>query len=444
MKKIITLLLSFLFVFSQSWVHANLENDISESAERLSIITNWSKYIKAIDSLLEKKKENEIFLNLLTNKLTSLEKKLKYRTDVRSKKLKLILNYLTLKTSYTLAALKSEQAIIIKDNEITEDEKIIEEKEMTVYPGFSDSYNEEEKTLLAWEEVFIYKQSFSSLYEASDVGKVIFYISGPEDLTDIKSSIETATLYLEWSVIDSVWSSKLDIISSTQAKITFDNLNDFIITQNIRQARLKIKTAPIGREKAGKTIKDIYVSKVWFDDVKGISSGNDIAMYTVTEPWELFSIVPGVLEVKVEQNLSSNIPELNIRAMFGNNTIENWNNSPTIELEKLRLSTLWSSWDADVVYSIYNSESSSNRVVWVMSGDVLEFNMSALLQTNRTLSNSTRGEDYKIVIAGTTSSTVITLNLVKSWIDYTILWITWSEDLHINMEDELDLWSKSY
>jgi hypothetical protein len=63
-------------------------------------------------------------------------------------------------------------------------------------------------------------------------------------------------------MIDTVSSSKIDIMSTTKAKITFDNLDDFIITQNIRQARLKIKTSNIGYQKIGKTIKDLFVSKV--------------------------------------------------------------------------------------------------------------------------------------------------------------------------------------
>jgi hypothetical protein len=84
-------------------------------------------------------------------------------------------------------------------------------------------------------------------------------------------------------MIDSVGSSKIDIISATQAKITFDNLDDFVITENIREARLKIKTSNIGYQKIGKTMKNLYVSKVGFDDIIGLSSGRRLNEYDISE-----------------------------------------------------------------------------------------------------------------------------------------------------------------
>lgn len=446
MKKIKSIVLSVLLLVSlMIRVNVDANNNyetLNWARDDLIFITNGNLYIKVIDDFIEKKKQDTTRLEKLQSKLWVLQSKLENRNDKNSQTLLAIVNYLDIKITVVL----TKDLVVKIIEEETQDESIIQNDKIEpslTYPGFSDTYIEYDKTILAWEEVFVYKQSYSSLYEASEVWKVIFYITWA-DISEIKNSIESATLYLEWSIIDSVRSSQIDIISATQAKITFDNLDDFIITQNIRQARLKIKTANIGYQKVWKTIKDLYVSKVWFDDIKGLSSGQKLNQYDISEIWELFSIVPGTLEIKVEKNLSSNIPELNIRAMFENNSIEGGNNSPTIELSKLRLSTLGSTWDVWVAYSIYNSDSSWDRILWIVNWSEVEFDMSNLLQTNRTLSNSSRGEDYKIVITGTNTNTVITLNLMKWGVDYNVLWITGSNDIQINLEKELNLGSRNY
>lgn len=437
MKKIQSILLSILLLLPL-WLANNVYSNSNEevlisTSEKLLLIKKGSLYIKVIDNFIEKKKEDTSKLETLQSKLVVIQNKLENKNDKNSITLKAILNYLDAKINIVLTKDIIEKIIIVNNNYY---------KAIT-YPGFSDSYSEYDKTILAWDEVFVYKQSYSSLYEASEVWKVIFYITWP-DVNDIKDSIVSASLYLEWSMIDTVSSSKIDIMSTTKAKITFDNLDDFIITQNIRQARLKIKTSNIGYQKIGKTIKDLFVSKVWFDDIKWLSSWRKLNEYDISEIWELFSIVPWILDIRVEKNLSSNIPELNIKAMFYGNSIEGSNNSPTIELSKLRLSTLWSTGDAWVVYSIYNTDSSWNRIIWVASGSIVEFDMSSLLKTNKTLSSSSRWEDYKIIITGTNTNTIITLNLIKSWIYYNIVWISYSNDIQINLERELSIGSRDY
>jgi hypothetical protein len=70
--------------------------------------------------------------------------------------------------------------------------------------------------------------------------------------------------------------------------------------------------------------------------------------------------------------------------------------------------------------------------------------MDNLLYTNTIISNSSNWEDYKILIEWTNSNTVITLNLIKTGIDYEVLSITESNNIHINLVEELSLGSKNY
>lgn len=368
-------------------------------------------------------------------KLNTISEKLNTKTRATSKKSQIILNYLSIKIEIELQNLNKK--------EIKEQEEIKNITTIT-YPGFSEKYNENTKNILAGEEAFIYKQSLSSLYEASEIWKIVFYITWTE-ISNIKNSIQKWNLYLEGMLIDTVWTSKIDIISNTQAKITFDNLDNFVITQNIRQMRLKIQTATIWYQKIWKTITNLHISKVWFDDIKWLSSWKKLNTYTIsTEPGDIFSIIPGILKIKVEKTLSSNIPEINIKWLFNNNSIDSSNSSPSIKLNKVELSKLWSSSDNWITYHIYNSDNSGNKVLWTINWNIIEFDMTQLLQRNNTITNSAKWEDYKILISGGNTNTIIVLSLIKSWITYEVLGLNWTSNLNINMKSELILGSKSY
>lgn len=453
MKTIKILLVSLLILW---WIGLNYstnaftQEDLNKASQALVQIKNWDVYIKVIDAFIEKHQDNKKILEKLQSRINKLDEKLWEKHDVKSQKLKILLNYLNIKVEIALQELLKEEIEKIFDEETTPEEDSAEEDnteeetaETISYPGFSDTYNENDKTILAGEESYIYKQSVSSLYEASDVETVAFYITS-SDSVSLKNTIESATLLLEWSIIDTVWSSQVENISGTQTRIVFENLQDFIITQNIRQMRLKIKTNPIWYQKIWSTVKDAQVTKVWFEDIKGLSSGSDINNFTSLEPGELFSIAPGILNIDVTRGLSSNIPEINIVWLFDGNSIDANNSAPIIELKTLSFSTLWSSSDDDVIYTIYNNDSSGDRVQWVVSWNTVEFDMSPLLDKNKTISNSLRWEDYKIVISGTNTNTVLTLDLLKDGIVYDVRGIDGAEDIHTNFPSDISLGSKSY
>lgn len=443
------LLIIFLNIFTISHVYSN-NDQLDIVSHDLLLIENWEIYKNFIDKFIKKSQNNLEKFEKLEWRLAIIQWKLKNKNDKNSIILQKIINYLDIKVEWTLLKIRNNiskeilsESDQIKEINVNSEQNIDANDNIKIYPWFVEQYNENNKVILGWEEVYIYKQSYSTLYEASEVWKIIFYITW-SNVDDIKNTIETASLFLEWTEIDSVSSSKIDIISSTEAKITFNNLENFIITQNIRQVRLKIKTYNIWYQKIWKTIKDLYVSKVWFDDIMWLSSWNKLDTYFVTKPWETFSILPWVLKVKVDKNLSSNIPEINITALFWNNSIDVDNSSPIVQLSKLRFSTLWSSSIWWVNFTLYNSDRSWDKIVWSILWNTLEFDTTGMLYTNRTISNSLKWEKFKIAIDGTNSDTIIVLNLEKTWIDYDVLWITQSNDLQIKLEEELQLWTKSY
>ena len=445
MKTIQSIILTIILIIGSFWftqTSADSQSELDSFTQELLIIKNGNAYKLVIDRFIENNKENTVKLEWILSKLALIHTKLENKNDKNSIILKTIFNYLDINIFIILNSIVVDDLIDEINIQVVIDDEYNNSKKIT-YPGFTEDYIEDNKTILAWEEAFIYKQSYSSLYEASEVWKAIFYISWP-DVGDLKNTIESASLYLEWSMIDTVWSSKIDIMSSSLAKITFNNLNDFIITENVREARLKIKTSNIWFQKIGKTIWNLYVSKVWFDDIRGLSSSKTLDSYSVTKVWELFSIVTGVLDISVKKNLSSNIPEINLKWLFWNNSIDSSNGSPVIELDNIRFSTLWSTWNADVIYSIYNSDRSGDKVLGTVYWDTVEFDMSWMLYTNKTITNSSKWEDYKIVLEWTNSNTVIVLSLIKDWIDYHILWTSNSNNIKINLKKELNLWTKNY
>ena len=442
-KTLLKLVLLTLLALSPITLFASLESDITSASDKLLTIKKWSSYKASIDKLIEKYKNSESVLNKLSARLEKIDKLLKNRNDDKSMQLKILLKYLSLKVELSLEEITPD--IIIKDKEKEVDNNIDNSwiEDWTSYPWFKEDYIEKDRTILAWDEVFVYKQSLSSLYEASEVWKVIFYITG-SDVNWIDETISSASLFLEWKEVGNVSSSKIDITGATSAKITFDNLEDFILTQNIRQMRLKINTSNIWFQKIGKTIKGLQVTKVWFDDIKWLASGRNLDTYSVTEPWEKFSIVPWMLGVRVDKDLSSWIPEINLTGLFWNNTLDSSNSSSVIELKKLKLSILWSSSLWATTFSVYNKDNSWDKVTWVISWNEVEFNMSLLLDANKFVSNSTRWEDYKILINWTNSNTLLNLSILKDWLEYDVQWISNSNDLNINLEKEIHIWTKNY
>ncbi len=448
MKTLIKIIFWILVVslFSISFWDSLLE----EKKSALEWIKWWKTYVNRIDSITNRYKGNERVLNLLSSRLSEIEKVLDWKTWSKYDDLRILIAYFALQVDTQLDNLRQLKEEDIKE-EIEDNKDTIIDSEVDnkpvksdhIFPWFTDVYYEEKKTLLAWDDDYVYKQSVSALYEEQEIWKVIFYIGGP-DVSNIKNAIDKAELYLEWSIIDTVSSSKVDILSPTKAKITFDNLEDFIITQNIRQLRLNIKTSNIWYEKVWKTIKDLYVLNVWFTDIKWLSSWSEIPDFSVNETGEEFTIAPAVISVTLKRDLVSWSPELNIRWFMWNNSIDWSNNSPNILLKKLILNKLWSSNDSWVVYKIYNTDNSSDNIVWTVNWNNIEFDLSTLLYTNKRITNSTRWEDYRIVISWTNPDTTLNLSIEKDGVIYDVEWVSWATNININASSYLDIWSKSY
>jgi hypothetical protein len=143
MKKIQSILLSILLLLPL-WLANNVYSNSNEevlisTSEKLLLIKKGSLYIKVIDNFIEKKKEDTSKLETLQSKLVVIQNKLENKNDKNSITLKAILNYLDAKINIVLTKDIIEKIIIVNNNYY---------KAIT-YPGFSDSYSEYDKTILA-------------------------------------------------------------------------------------------------------------------------------------------------------------------------------------------------------------------------------------------------------------------------------------------------------
>lgn len=452
-KKSLILLLILGLFWLNSIIYSYENNDLELLSNDILLLEKGDIYKEIMDDFIDGNRDNKSILEELDIRIDDVMSNIdswKYGSNPVIFDMKTVLNYLEIIVYFALIDI--ENLLVDSNKEENIDTEIDNQVEDTIeavviksplFPWFKTKYLEKDKNILAWRESFVYKQSFSSLYESTEIWKVIFYIEWP-DLSELKNSIKNAYVYLEWSMLDTVSVSNIDILSSTKAKITFDKLDNFIITQNIRQVRLKIKTNNIGYEKLWKTIKNMYVTKVWFDDIIGLSSWRKVSSYTTIEPWEKFSIVPGVLNISLEKDLSSNIIDINIKGLYWKNTRDSDNWKPKTELKTLKLSTLWSSTWTWIYYTLANYDDLNDNIIWQITPWYVEFDLSWKSNNNTFISDSSRWEDFRITINGTNSSTYISLSLLKNGIVYDVIWNGSSQDLQILLEKNLDLWTKHY
>lgn len=442
MKNILLQSLVFLSLFSIAPLYADYQTDLNVAKSELLKINKGVAYASAIDALIAKYERNEDILIQLSDRIEFLE------TQKLSSEVFTLLEYLDIQLEYNLDIILQEK----EDKRIQEELKAKEEadklkkeqeakEELSNYPGFSSTYNDEAKNILGWEYAEIHNGGISASLESSEVEKVIVYISW-NDLTWFKNTIKSASFLLEGKELKKVSASKVDELSSTQAKITFDNIDDFIVTQNHKEFRIGITTNASGKQNTWEIIRDFYVSKVGFDDITGLSSGQKIPVFTQNETGENNSIVPAVLKLRLDRNLSSNLAEINIVADFGENTNTNSFTSPQVELNTLKLSTLWSSGIGDLTFTLANKDNTSNKIIGTLTDWIITFDLRGLTQSNRTLTNSSRGEDYDLYISGWTGNVVLNLNVLKDGIIYDVPGR--GDDFESRYESEFKLGSKTY
>lgn len=441
MKKLFLFTFIFTLFFLWNNVYANYtQDDLNLATTKLEAL-EWSENYKSIlDNFLSNYENDIIILDKIKTKLDILLIDLEPKTDRKSKLLKIIFDYLRVKVYLRLDILLEEESQI-KQEENTQDDIIKEtdkeEVEKWVYPGFSDTYNDEIKTILAWTETYIYAWGVWALYEKADAWKVIFYISW-NNISDLQYSIEKSYLYVEGLIVKTAFPSDINIINSTKASITFDNIENFIIPddKNI-DFRLSIKTNTIWYQKVWKSMKDLIVSDVDFDDVTWLTSDQEINSINISDfSAENFTISPAILTASAINTLDTSYQvKLNINSDLWSNTKETSNSSPSVELNTLNLSVLWND-ASSATYDLYNSSDSSDMISWVYNSWVVEFDLSSLSSNHKTIWEWT-WEDYYIKISWI--DTWIFMELLRDWIIYNVLWISNSSDININLKNSINL-----
>jgi len=434
--KILLLLISFL-IFSTSTAFYS-QDDLNNAYNKLKLVKSWDKYINSIDLIIAKYGKNEEILVKLESRLNEIDQILVWKTDKRSRDLKTLLDYLNIKVFFALDNILEEIKQIEEeaknDEENSQDDNMQED---LIYPGFSTNYNDKIKTILAWKEEFIYAWWVWALYEKADVREVVFYITW-DNISDLKSSIWEAYLYVEWLLLKKATSSDIDIISSTKASITFDKLNDFILPDDGQvDFRLSIKSNIIWYQNLWKVMKDLIVSDVDFDDVVWLTSDQRISNINMTNfSSEYFTISPANVTIWIIKNLNTSTQvELNIKSTFWNNTIETSNSEPKINLNTLKFSVFWN--DSSIAtYELYNIDNSTDTIIWTYNWWLLEFDLSTMNVQNKTIWSSS-WENYRISISWI--NTWISMELLRDWLIYDVNWITNSIWLNANLINSIDL-----
>ena len=222
--------------------------------------------------------------------------------------------------------------------------------------------------------------------------------------------------------------------------LTFKDIDNFIVPKNEINFRLWISVNDIWYQKEWKNIIDASITKVTFSDSVGVTSWYDINSFSIDISTESFSIVSGIPFItKISDLTNSSVVKFNIKWLFWNNTVDTSNSTPKISLNTLKFNFYDNSNSA--IFKLVNSDDSSEEIIWTKSDSIVEFDLSTLSSNNKTISNW-KGEDFKIYISNT--NWLISLELLKNWINYKVLWVSGATDLNINLSEAINFWTRDY
>ena len=233
-------------------------------------------------------------------------------------------------------------------------------------------------------------------------------------------------------------SSDIKILSPSKASITFDNLNNFILPDDGQlDFRLSIKPNIIWYQSLWKVMKDLIVSDVDFVDIVWITSDRQITGINIvdfsSEEFTISAVKPNISVLK-NLNTSTQI-KFNIKWDFWANQIDTSNSSPKINMQKVKISVSWTD-TASAIYKMYNSDDSSDIILWSHVWWIVEFDLSILQEKNRIIWDWS-WEDYIISISWI--NTWISANLIRNWIKYNINWINNANSINFNLKSDIDL-----
>lgn len=296
----------------------------------------------------------------------------------------------------------------------------------------SSDLNKNNKTLLAWNKYKIVEYKISAINEEVDVNKIVFTLNWATG-TEIKRAIATASIYLDWKLIDT--NTNADI-NSADKTITFPELDWFIIPKEEVTLQLEINTSTIGYEKIWETLPDLSVVQLDLLEAEGVDSWKTVAEQQDTTVSKLFTISPVTVKSTVTSTFGSEA-KIKITIDTWDNTITTSNSDVRIDLKTLIFSELWNSWEIDA-YTLYLEWDSSDIITWTNTWSTVTFDLTTF--TNKRISDN---ETYILKNKGTTSNTYW-LKLRKDWIIYLQNSDNPLIEIKSNELDEKDLWTRTY
>ena len=312
---------------------------------------------------------------------------------------------------------------------------------LTLAEDDNNDDNDDAKTILAGENETIFSVDVQSTNENMEVETVVFSVN-----SDLTTAITSASLYLDDTLIDTNNNSDITWSAGT-GTITFEDLDTLVVEQMTSELKLVLNTETIGYQKVGATTKGIMVTKVALSDVKGESSGKDAANIDldITTSSKATDIVPTVLTPSVTTTLNSSAtPQFRLTSTVGNNTIDLSNSKANAVVTSVRLSTLGTTIAGTGTFKLSNLDNSSDTVTGTASGDLLTFDTTGFSNANNRTISGGGNETFKVTITGTAEGDTVTLLLLEDGVTYNVSGTATSTGLLINMDNELDLGSRSY
>lgn len=408
-------------------------------------IKNGDKYKTKIENMVKKLNTDITKLELVLSSLKNIDNKVTKLKEWKNKiTLVAILDYFIYAVQTEINNINTQGLIEkIEEEKIDTVDEINKEIIYTkdeLYEWFTSNYNDNEKTILAWVETFVYNASVVAGIEEIEAKEVIFTLEST-DLSNLKSVIQEAGLYVEGKKIETINTGDIKIISPTQAELRFRNLNGFFIPKQQIEFRLSITPQNIWFEKVWVFQALINITKVEFSETEGLVSQKPVnsIVFNDNDGIETFQISPVLFSASVVDSLKDGLyAKLNLQIDNWRNTQQSKNSEVRAELD--RLDFYLSESNGAATYEIVNSDDSSQRVTGTKSGNVLSFDMTTLSDNNI---SKWKWENFHIYITDNTDVTVF-LELSREWIIYSVPWITWVTNINAYLEKNIELGSRTY
>lgn len=399
-----------------------------------------------IESVLEKYSENEEILEKLNIRVASINLYSRGWSTDKIANTQAILDYISLKIGLYLENIKEQKQDNISElieleipevpTQIGQEHSEANTSEKINFTDFNDgSY-----AILAWESRIVYKANISARLESLEVWEVTFAFKWT-DIDGIERAIDNASLYIGDYFVDTNSNSDIRQISSTHFQVIFDNLDDFIITENEMDLRLIIHTNPIGFQKIGQTIPAFVVERVWFSDVQWLTSNRESSNFTLSEPWYQFGILPGTIGIDVTQDFNTS-PRIkfDIVPWLWSNTRDDNNGIPPINITKIILDVNGLGTSSWTQFFLGGDRINAVPIQWIISGRHVEFDLTSLWGVS--VSNR---EEFEIIVSNAPDTvTTLFVDLRSDGIKYNVPWVSWANNLSIDFESDIDLGSRNF